>query len=87
MSVQLSSIASAYIYAEHDKPKYKKGNQALVIINIAVIVAFLLTKAYYMLRNRRRDRVWAAMTDEQRNNYIATTKLSGSRRLDFRFAH
>jgi hypothetical protein len=87
MSVQLSSIASAYVYVDHDKPKYKKGNQTLVIVNIAVIVLFLLTKAYYVWRNRQRERVWAAMTEGERSEYVRNTKLSGSRRLDFRFAH
>jgi len=87
MSVQLSSIASAYIYEDHDKPKYRKGNQTLVIINFVVIGVFLLTKAYYMWRNRQREKVWAAMTEQEKNDYISSTKLSGSRRLDFRFAH
>ncbi|KAB5576337.1 major facilitator superfamily domain-containing protein [Coniochaeta sp. 2T2.1] len=87
MSVQLSSISAAYIYQDHDKPKYKDGNLTLVIINVAVIGVFLLTKVYYIWRNRQRERVWGAMTEQERIDYVSNTKLSGSRRLDFRFAH
>lgn len=87
MSVQLGSIISAYIYQDYDKPKYKDGNLTLFIINIVVIGLFLLTKAYYMWRNSQRDKVWAAMTEQERIDYVNNTKLSGSRRLDFRFAH
>ncbi|KAB5540306.1 major facilitator superfamily domain-containing protein [Coniochaeta sp. 2T2.1] len=87
MSVQLSSISAAYIYQDYDKPKYKNGNFNLVIINVAVIGVFLLTKVYYIWRNRQRERAWGAMTEQERIDYVSNTKLSGSRRLDFRFAH
>lgn len=87
MSVQVGSIISAYIYQDYDKPKYKDGNLTLVIINCSVIALFLLTKVYYIWRNRQRDKVWAAMTEQERIDYVHSTKLSGSRRLDFRFAH
>ncbi|KAH8913098.1 MFS general substrate transporter [Coniochaeta sp. PMI_546] len=87
MSVQVGSIISAYIYQDYDKPKYKNGNLTLVIINCFVIGLFLLTKAYYMWRNRQRDKIWSAMTEQERIDYVNNTKLSGSRRLDFRFAH
>ena len=87
MSVQLSSISSAYIYQDYDKPKYKDGNLTLVIINVAVIGVFLLTKVYYIWRNKQRERVWGAMTEQERIDYVSNNKLSGSRRLDFRFAH
>lgn len=87
MSVQLGSIVSAYIYQDYDKPLYKDGNRNLVIITCFVIAVFLLTKAYYIWRNKQRDRVWAAMTDQDRTDYVKNTRVSGSKRLDFRFAH
>lgn len=87
MSVQAGSITASYVYQNHDKPLYKKGNQNLVIVNIAVIFLFLFAKFYYVWRNKQRDRIWKAMTEEQRTAYTKNTTLSGSRRLDFRFAH
>ena len=87
MSVQAGSIVSANIYQNHDKPLYKTGNRNLVIINVLVIGAFLFAKFYYVWRNKQRDKVWNAMTEQERRDYVRNTKLTGSRRLDFRFAH
>jgi len=87
MCVQVGSIISAYIYVDSDSPLYHKGNQTLFGINLLAIALFLLTKAYYIWRNKQRDRVWNALTEEEQSHYIASTKLRGSRRLDFRFAH
>jgi hypothetical protein len=42
---------------------------------------------YYVKRNAYRDRKWAAMTEDQRLDYLATTTDEGNKRLDFRFAH
>ncbi|EHK22963.1 uncharacterized protein TRIVIDRAFT_53859 [Trichoderma virens Gv29-8] len=87
MCVQVGSIISAYIYVNDDAPLYHRGNFNLFIINLLAIVLFLLTKIYYVWRNKQRDRVWNAMTEEARKDYVATTRLQGSGRLDFRFAH
>ncbi len=87
MCVQVGSIISAYIYVDSDSPLYHQGNQALFGINLLAIALFILAKLYYVWRNNRREKVWSAMSEEARNDYIANTKLSGSRRLDFRFAH
>lgn len=34
-----------------------------------------------------RDKIWKAKTREEKEDYLATTKDKGNRRLDFRFAH
>lgn len=87
MSVQVGDIAAFFIYREDDKPKYHRGNTNLLIINIVVIVVFVLTKIYYVYVNQRRDRIWKGMSEEEKTRYIRDTKLQGSKRLDFRFAH
>ena len=51
------------------------------------IVLYLFVKSYYVIRNKQRDRKWAAMTEEERLHYLATTKDQGNKRLDFRFQH
>ena len=45
------------------------------------------TKYYYVRRNKQRDQIWNAMTDQQKSDYLSTTKDAGNKRLDFRFAH
>jgi len=87
MSVQLGNIVSNNIYRTDDKPLYHRGNKNLFIINLLSIAVFLLTKVYYIWRNKQRDKVWNGMTEDQKNDYIRNTTLRGSRRLDFRFAH
>ena len=47
----------------------------------------MFTKAYYIWRNKQKARIWNALTPEQQREYKVNTKLEGSRRLDFRFAH
>ncbi|KAL6908615.1 major facilitator superfamily domain-containing protein [Trichoderma evansii] len=87
MCVQVGSIISAYIYVDNDAPLYHRGNFNLVIINILGIVLFLLAKAYYVFRNKQRDKTWNAMSEEAKKEYAADKKIQGSKRLDFRFAH
>ncbi|KAJ2981781.1 hypothetical protein NUW58_g6601 [Xylaria curta] len=87
MAVQAGNVIGNFIYLEDDKPEYRRGNSVLFAINILAIVTFLLTKVYYLWRNKQRERDWNAMTEEEQANYLATTKHTGSRRLDFRFAH
>ncbi|OKL61498.1 hypothetical protein UA08_03330 [Talaromyces atroroseus] len=87
MAVQLGSIVANFIYRDDDRPMYHRGNTDLIAINIVVIFIFLGTKVYYLYQNRRRDRIWNTMTEGERSDYIKYTKVQGSRRLDFRFAH
>ena len=87
MSVQTGNVIANFIYLDYDKPYYRDGNTKLVVINFIAIGVFLFTKAYYVLRNRQKDKVWKGMSEEERVEYIKSTKVQGSRRLDFRFAH
>ncbi|KAI0202110.1 MFS general substrate transporter [Astrocystis sublimbata] len=87
MAVQAGNIAANFIYRDDDKPLYHRGNSALFAINIVAIAAFILTKVYYVWRNKQREKVWNAMSENEQNDYIENTNDVGSRRLDFRFAH
>ncbi|GFN18793.1 hypothetical protein AtubIFM55763_002786 [Aspergillus tubingensis] len=87
MFVQLSAIIASNIYRDWDAPRYVVGNRVLLSIVCVNMAIYLATKAYYMLRNRQRDRKWNAMTEDQRVDYVATTRDEGNQRLDFRFAH
>ncbi|KAI0010324.1 MFS general substrate transporter [Xylariaceae sp. FL0662B] len=87
MFVQSGNIIASNIYRDDDKPLYRRGNRILLGITVFNIVLFYLVKAFYLWRNRLRDRRWNAMTPEEQENYIVTTKDEGMQRLDFRFAH
>ncbi|WWC72811.1 uncharacterized protein I206_106775 [Kwoniella pini CBS 10737] len=87
MFVQVSKIIGANIYQASDKPRYHKGNRALLgIICYNLIILYPGTWLFYRFINKRRDAVWNKMTTEERAEYLATTKDEGNKRLDFRFA-
>lgn len=87
MFVQLGSIAANHIYREDDKPHYYRGNMQLFCISLGAIPLFLLTKLYYVTRNRKKLNIWNSMTKEQQVEYINYTKDEGSKRLNFFFDH
>jgi hypothetical protein len=51
------------------------------------VVIYLLTKVYYVWRNKSREKKWNAMSEIERLEYLSTTKDEGNKRLDFRFQH
>lgn len=51
------------------------------------IVLYLLTKAYYMFRNKQRAEVWDGLTEDERLEYLSDPREQGNKRLDFRFQH
>ncbi|CAN6659855.1 high-affinity nicotinic acid transporter [Trichomonascus vanleenenianus] len=87
ISVQISSIISAQIYRNDDKPLYKRGNHVLLALNCVAMLAYGFTWLYYRELNRRKEKVWKNMTADEQDEYLATTTDSGSRRLDFRYAY
>lgn len=56
----------------------------IIAWNFTLIIA---SKLYYMWRNASKEKVWSAMTQEQKAEYLATTTQEGNKRLDFRFTH
>lgn len=85
MSVQISSIISANIYRQDDRPEYRRGNRVLIGINVLNIFLYVGVKLYYSWRNKRREKKWTAMSTEEKERYLSTTMDKASRRLEFRF--
>ncbi|KAI0902172.1 MFS general substrate transporter [Annulohypoxylon nitens] len=87
MFVQSGNIIASNIYRDDDQPLYRRGNKILLGITVFNIFLFYFVKLFYIWRNKVRDRIWNAMSPEEQENYVLTTKDEGMRRLDFRFAH
>lgn len=51
------------------------------------VVLYLLTKAYYVWRNKQKDKKWNDFTEEERLRYLSDPPDEGNKRLDFRFQH
>lgn len=80
-------MASRQIYRSDDAPLYRRGNKVLLSLVGWNVVMTLFIKFYYIWRNKTRDGIWDAMTPEEKDEYLRTTKDEGNKRLDFRFAH
>lgn len=50
------------------------------------MVLFIGAKAFYVYVNKKRARIWDAMSAKEKADYLATTTDKGNKRLDFRFA-
>ena len=82
---QASGIAGSNVFQKSDAPKYPTGLISIFILSIIASAFILLTRYYFAFRNNQREKVWSAMTEEQRIEYIKTTSDEGNKRLDFRF--
>ncbi|CAM1510556.1 Fc.00g008910.m01.CDS01 [Cosmosporella sp. VM-42] len=87
MFVQTGNIVASNIYRDDDKPLYRRGNKILLAITSFNIVLFWLVKAFYIWRNKVRDRKWNAMSKSEQEIYVLQSEDEGMKRLDFRFAH
>ncbi|QKX63790.1 uncharacterized protein TRUGW13939_10961 [Talaromyces rugulosus] len=85
ITIQLSGIASSNIYRSDDKPNYRRGNSQLIAINVAAIVVYVLSKAYYVARNQWKKKQWDSMNSQEKATYLETTNDLGNKRLDFLF--
>jgi len=74
------------VYQEDDAPRYTRGNSFLLVAVGMNIIIYVSTKAYYVLRNRQRERIWNRMSEDERLEYLAAHPDAGNKRLDFRFA-
>ncbi|KAF1937931.1 MFS general substrate transporter, partial [Clathrospora elynae] len=87
MFVQSGNIIATNIYRDNDQPLYRRGNKILLGICVFNVFLFYFVKAFYIWRNKVRDRQWNALTKEEQEDYVLSTKDEGMKRLDFRFAH
>lgn len=93
MFVQAGGIVASYVYQQNSKtatsgaPDYTYGNRILLGVACANIVIYLLTKVWYVSRNKVRATKWNLMDEQEQLDYLKSTKDEGNKRLDFRFAH
>lgn len=86
MFLQAGVMISSNVYRADDGPRYRRGNSILLGLVALNLVLYVTAKAYYVWRNRVRDRRWRAMSPEERVAYLSESQARGNRGLDFRFA-
>ena len=87
-SFQLTS--SAELYRKDDVPYYHRGNKILISICALSLVVFVSQREYLRWLNRRKAKVWDAMSSGERVAYQADQverEKDGNKRLDFRFQY
>ncbi|ATY63598.1 MFS transporter [Cordyceps militaris] len=87
MFVQGCGIVSSNVYRADDAPLYDRGHKAILGVVCMNIALYVLTKLYYVWRNKTRDTKWTAMTEDEKLAYLSNPPEEGNKRLDFRFAH
>ncbi|WVQ83415.1 hypothetical protein IAT38_005556 [Cryptococcus sp. DSM 104549] len=87
MFVQAASLVGSNIYEPSDAPYYHKGNKTLVGIAVAALVLTWFAKGWFVYRNKQKAAIWDSWSVAQKEEYLATTKDRGNKRLDFRFLH
>lgn len=80
MCVQASSMIGQNIYREDDKPLYRRGNRVLIGITAMNFFLFVGAKTYYVIVNKRRNKIWDAMSKEEKETYLETTSDKGNKR-------
>ena len=78
-----TSLTHLKIYRKSDSPLYRTGNKVLLGIIAYNMLLIIFTKCYYMFRNSRREKIWNAMTEEEKMVYLSTTKEEGNKRYVF----
>ncbi|EGV66725.1 MFS general substrate transporter [Yamadazyma tenuis ATCC 10573] len=87
IGIQLAGIIGNNIYRADDAPYYKRGNRVLIGIAAMNIVLFILTKLYYIWRNKTKREKWNSFTEEEKEDYLAKHHDDGNKRLDYLFEH
>ena len=87
MSYQVGSIIATQIYRNDDKPYYDRGNKTILGICIFNIFFAFATKAYYILRNKQKEKKWEQMSVEEKTVYLSNPPDKGMKHLNFRFTH
>lgn len=88
--VQIGSLIGSQIYRRTDGPYYKTGNTVLVALCALSIVTFIIQRQWLQMLNKRKEKVWEAMSSDERSIYqndIAAREKEGNQRLDFRFKY
>ncbi|KAK6062554.1 transporter [Seiridium cupressi] len=86
MFLHAGVITSSNVYRADDAPLYRRGNSVLIGIACLNLVLYALAKAYYVWRNRSKERKWQALTPEEKLVYLSEHQDLGNKKLDFRFA-
>ncbi|PCH34067.1 MFS general substrate transporter [Wolfiporia cocos MD-104 SS10] len=83
MCINAGVVVASNIYQKDDA----RGNRELIAITAMNICLYSLTFLFYWTINKRRDRLWNAMSPAQQEEYLNSNKDKGNAKLNFRFVY
>lgn len=87
MFSQAAGIVASNIYRADDKPLYHRGNETLIGIACGSIASCVIARYYFIWRNKVNAKKWSALTIEEQENYLRTTKHEGNKKINFKFTY
>ncbi|KAK9321295.1 major facilitator superfamily domain-containing protein [Lipomyces orientalis] len=84
ISVQCGNILAANVYRESDAPYYHRGNGILIGLNVLSMIIILAIRQYYVVENRRRDKLWEQLGQDEKDEYVKSSHDLGNRQLSFK---
>ncbi|KAG2197908.1 hypothetical protein INT46_003215 [Mucor plumbeus] len=84
-SANICGVPGSQIYQASDAPRFHVGNWVNFGLMTIAGIFFIFQRTRYSLTNKIRANKWNAMSDNDKKEYLRTTKSEGSNRLDFRF--
>ncbi|KAK9431753.1 major facilitator superfamily domain-containing protein [Lipomyces doorenjongii] len=84
ISVQCGNIIAANVYRESDAPYYHRGNGILIGLNVLSMIIILAIRRYYVVENRRREKLLEQMDEDQKAEYAKLSKGLGNKQLFFK---
>ncbi|KAI9365522.1 MFS general substrate transporter [Zopfochytrium polystomum] len=84
-SANIYAVYAGQIYQQNDAPRYHTGNLICIAFVVATVVAWLVFRKYLEWINNTRQAKWDAMSEKEKDTYLATTTDVGNDRLDFKF--
>ncbi|KAI8617985.1 MFS general substrate transporter [Chytriomyces sp. MP71] len=84
-AANIYAVWASQIYQPWDAPRYHFGNYVLIAFEVAALLLWLGQKFLYVHLNKTRGTMWKGMSEDEKVEYDAMTKHTGSQRFDFIF--
>ncbi|KAF7313504.1 MFS general substrate transporter [Mycena chlorophos] len=84
-AANIYGVWASQIYQADDAPFYKKGNSANIAVAGFTLIMWIVQKYYYIHLNRKRERAYAALSEEEKILEQSLVREKGNQSLLFRF--
>lgn len=87
MFIDAGYMASSVVYKTSQLPTLKDGNLSLFIIMLVLVVLMVLTKVYYVVRNKMKKNKWNKLSEREQMSYLETKGWKDNKTGFYQLAH